>query len=96
MAKGYIVVLIRRTRPDGWAEYRREVTRLIGKFNGRYIVQGGDVEVLEGGFDGRQVVILEFPSMDVVRSFWNSPAYAKVKALREGSGVMDAWAVAGL
>ncbi|MCC7483435.1 MAG: DUF1330 domain-containing protein [Burkholderiales bacterium] len=96
MAKGYILVFIKRTRPDGWDEYRRGVTELVAEFGGRYVVQGGTVEVLEGSFDGRQMVVLEFPSMETVRAFWNSPAYGRLKALRSNSGVMDAWAVAGV
>lgn len=96
MAKAYILVFIKRTRPEGWDEYRREVTKLIAEYGGRYVVQGGAVEVLEGSYDERQVVVLEFPSMEVIRAFWSSPAYLRLKAVRENSGVMDAWAVPGV
>ena len=41
------------------------------------------------------MVVLEFPSMDAIRSFWHSPEYAKVKQLRLGSGELSAWAVPG-
>jgi uncharacterized protein (DUF1330 family) len=54
------------------------------------------VEVLEGSHDGRRLVVFEFPSMAVIRSLWNSPDYARVKALREGSGELDVWAVPGV
>ena len=49
-----------------------------------------------GSHDGRRIVVFEFPSMDVIRSVWHSPEYAKVKALREGSGELDVWAVPGV
>jgi uncharacterized protein (DUF1330 family) len=92
----YIVVQIKITKQDGWAEYREQVAPLIAKFGGRYAVRGGDVEVLEGPpHDGRRVVVLEFPSMDAIRTFWHSPEYAKVKQLRAASGEVSAWAVPG-
>jgi len=92
----YIIVQIKITKPDGWAEYREQLTSLVGKFGGRYLVRGGDVEVLEGPpHDGRRMVVFEFPSMDAIRTFWNSPEYAKVKPLRLGSGEVAAWAIPG-
>jgi len=93
----YIIVQIKMTKPEGWPEYREQAARLIAEAGGRYIVRGGDVEVLEGPpHDGRRVVVLEFPSMDALRGFWRSPAYAKVKQLRLGSGEVSAWAIPGV
>jgi Domain of unknown function (DUF1330) len=59
------------------------------------ILRGGPVEVLEGSHHGRRLVVFEFPSMEVIRSVWNSPEYADVKKLREGAGELDVWAVPG-
>lgn len=95
MRKGYIIVRIRRTREEGWAEYRTEVTKLISEYGGRYIVQGGAVDPLEGDYCDQQFVVLEFPSLDIAQSFWGSVAYKQIKALRLNSGELDAWAVAG-
>ena len=92
----YMIVQIKITREEGWPEYRKEVSALFAKHGGRYLVRGGDVEVLEGSHDGRRIVVFEFPSMEVIRSVWNSPEYAKVKKLREGSGELDVWAVPGV
>jgi uncharacterized protein (DUF1330 family) len=52
--------------------------------------------VLEGSYDGRRLVVFEFPSMEVIRSVWNSPQYVKLKKLRQGSGELDVWAVPGV
>ena len=53
------------------------------------------VEVLEGSHDGRRLVMFEFPSVEAIKRFWNSPEYAEVKALRDNAAEIDAWAVAG-
>ena len=92
----YMIVQIKITREEGWPEYRQQVSELFTKHGGRYLVRGGPVEVLEGSYDGRRLVIFEFPSMEVIRSVWNSSEYAEVKRLREGSGELDVWAVPGV
>ncbi len=92
----YMIVQIKITREDGWPEYREQVSKLFAQHGGRYLVRGGPVEVLEGSHDGRRIVVFEFPSMEVIRSAWNSPEYAKIKKLREGSGELDVLAVPGV
>ncbi len=92
----YMIVQIKITREDGWPEYRKQVSELFAQHGGRYLVRGGLVEVLEGSYDGRRLIVFEFPSMEVIRSVWNSPEYAEVKKLREGSGDLDVWAVPGV
>ena len=44
------------------------------------------VEPLEGTHDGRSLVILEFPSMGALESFWSSPNCAELRTLRPGAG----------
>lgn len=95
MGSAYIIVRIKRTRDEGWAEYRAEVTKLIAAFSGCTIVGAQRPEVLEGDEEDRQLVVLEFPSMEVIRAFWGSPEYISIKALRDRSGTLDAWAVRG-
>jgi uncharacterized protein (DUF1330 family) len=69
----YMIVQIKITREDGWPEYREQVSRLFAAHGGRYLVRGGQVEVLEGSHDGRRLVVFEFPSMEVIRSSGTRP-----------------------
>lgn len=96
MPAAYLIVQIKITREKGWPEYRQKVSELFAQHGGRYLVRGGPVEVLEGSYDGRRLVVFEFPSMEVIHSVWNSPEYADVKKLREGAGELDVWAVPGV
>ena len=93
---GYLIANLEITDPEGFEEYRRQVAPIIARFGGRYIVRGAQVEVLEGRHDGRRLVLFEFPSMDAIRRFWNSPEYAKVKPLRDNAAEVDAWAMPGV
>jgi len=92
----YMIVQIKITRQEGWQTYREQVSKLFAEHGGRYLVRGGEVEVLEGSHDGRRVIVFEVPSMEVIRTVWNSPEYARVKKLREGLGELDVWAVPGV
>ena len=79
----YMIVQIKVTREEGWPEYREQVSRLFAAHGGRYLVRGGHCEVLEGGGPARRRVVLEFPSMDRLKAFWDSPEYRPLRALRE-------------
>lgn len=93
----YLTVQIRFTADrSAIAAYRDAVGPLSQRFGARYLVAGGaKVEALEGTHDGRSLVIFEFPTMERLHAFWNSPDYAEVKKLREGIAELDVWAVPG-
>lgn len=91
----YLIVQINVTDPEKFARYREVVPGVVEAFGGRYLVRGGAVEVLEGSYGGRRVVLFEFPSLDAIKRFWHSPEYAKVKPLRENAADIDVWAVPG-
>ena len=47
------------------------------------VLRGGRTEVLEGDWSPRRVVVIEFPSWDQLRAWYDSPAYAPLIALRQ-------------
>ena len=51
--------------------------------------------VLEGEHDTRPVVMFEFPSMEAIHAFWNSPDYVPIKKLRDGIATLNVWAFPG-
>ena len=92
---GYIFVQTEVSDPDQYYTYKQAVPAVIEQYDGRFIVRGGDMETLEGTFDGPRVVILEFPSAERAREFWDSVEYAEVKKLREGAAKMTAVLIEG-
>jgi uncharacterized protein (DUF1330 family) len=78
-----------------YAEYRRQVLPLIQKHGGRFIVRGGAHEVLEGEWMPQRLVIIEFPDMAVLKSWYHSPEYAKLIELRQGASRGSLVAVEG-
>jgi uncharacterized protein (DUF1330 family) len=69
------------------ATYQVAVAPLIERFGGRYLLVGRGVQVLEGDFPGGGgCVVSVWPDRVAALAFWNSPEYAEVKRLREGTG----------
>lgn len=75
--------------------YKAQVLPLIQKFQGKFIVRGGDVEVLEGDWTPSRMVLIEFPSMQHIRDWFASPEYALLLALRQPAAVDRLVAVDG-
>ena len=79
----YVVVDVEVTDPAAFDEYRQQVPATIARYGGRYIVRGGQTQTLEGHWDPKRVVILEFPDRAAARAWWSSQEYAGAKALRQ-------------
>ena len=80
----YLIADVEVHDPDVYAEYRRQVLPLVQHYGGRFIVRGGAHEVLEGEWKPKRVVVIEFPDMAALKSWYTSPEYAKLIALRQG------------
>ncbi|MDP9931936.1 DUF1330 domain-containing protein [Variovorax paradoxus] len=76
-------------------KYKAQVLPVIQKFGGRFIVRGGTLEVLEGGWQPSRLVVIEFPSMQHIRDWFASPEYAPLLALRQPAAVDSLVAVEG-
>ena len=81
--------------PDVYAEYRRQVLPLIERYGGRFIVRGGAHETLEGEWRPSRLVIIEFPSLAVLKDWYRSPEYTKLIALRQDASQGSLIAVEG-
>jgi len=85
MPAAYVIAEIEITNPEGYKEYTAMVPATIAQYGGRFLVRGGKTQVLEGDWQDRRRVIIEFPSMDAARKWWDSPEYMKPKALRKAN-----------
>ena len=78
----YVVLNIKVIDPAGYEEYKNIVPPIIKLFGGRYLARGGRNEILEGDWHAQRLVILEFESMEKVKTWLNSPEYAHARSLR--------------
>ena len=71
----YIIANVEVTDAATYERYRKDVPATIEKYGGRFLVRGGAVEALEGDFVPKRIVVLEFPSVERAKAWWNSPEY---------------------
>jgi uncharacterized protein (DUF1330 family) len=81
MAAYALAHLRRVTMGPPIVEYLQRIDATLAPFNGRFIVHGGSIEVLEGAWIGHAIII-EFPSIDVARAWYRSAAYQAIVRLR--------------
>ena len=81
----YVLAEIEIRNPEGYKEYTQTVPATIAQYGGRFLIRGGAVEVLEGDWPQRRRVLIEFPSMQQAKKWWDSPEYAKPKMMRRAN-----------
>jgi uncharacterized protein (DUF1330 family) len=92
----YVVVDIEINDPSTYEEYKRLAPPSIAQFGGRYIARGGQTEILEGNWQPKRLVLLEFPTIEQAKAWWASTEYADAKAMRHRSAVTNMVVVEGL
>jgi uncharacterized protein (DUF1330 family) len=78
----YVVAEVEVTDPAVYENYRKMVPATVAQYGGKFLVRGGAVQVKEGGWQPKRLVMLEFPSMDQASKWYASPEYAPALALR--------------
>ena len=91
----YLIVDIDVKNAAGYEEYRRQVPTTVAKYGGRFIVRGGTSETLEGDWSPKRVVVVEFPTMEALKRWYNSAEYRPLIALRQSHSAGDVIAVEG-
>lgn len=79
----YLIVRMNVTDMEQYREYMKLTPAIIEKFGGQFIVRGGDVVTLEGEPESRRIVVVQFPSVEVAQSFYNSDEYQHAISVRK-------------
>jgi uncharacterized protein (DUF1330 family) len=93
--KAYVIAEIEIKDPETYERYKALVPPSIAKYNGRYLVRGATTTALEGSWNPKRFVMLEFPSGEAARAWWSSPEYAPAKAVRQSCADTDMLLVEG-
>ena len=84
------------TDPQQYDQYKALTPVAIAAYDGKFVVRGGKHESVEGDWNPNRMVMVEFPSYERAREFWNSPEYAAARKTREGAAIAKAVIVQGL
>lgn len=78
----YVIVDIEVTDPEGYKEYVKLAPEAVKLYGGKYLARGGPNETLEGDWQAKRLVVLEFASIEKAKAWVNSDEYAPARALR--------------
>jgi uncharacterized protein (DUF1330 family) len=79
----YVINDMEITDPLRFEEYKRLSPPTVAAYGGRFLARGGEVTALEGDWQPKRLVMLEFPSMAQAQAWLNSPEYAPARRLRQ-------------
>jgi uncharacterized protein (DUF1330 family) len=92
----YIIVRVHITDMEKYKEYTKLTPGVIARYGGRFVVRGGETVTLEGPEETARIVVLEFPSLDRAKAFYESEEYAAAARLRDGAATAQFVAVEGV
>jgi len=79
----YVIVEMTVTDPVRIEEYRKLAGASIAAHGGRFVVRGGQTEVLDGDWNPQRIVVIVFPDRDRARAWRNSPEYGEACRIRD-------------
>jgi uncharacterized protein (DUF1330 family) len=95
MPSAYVIANVDVQDPQAYEEYKRLSTIAMKAAGAEVCIRGGAVEVLEGDWQPKRMVMLKFPSMEKARAFYESTEYKAAIEARQGIAIMKMIAVEG-
>ena len=94
--KAYIIADVNITDPKSYEDYKKLTPGSLVPFDGKFIVRGGQTETLEGGWETGRIVVLEFPSLEKAKAWYESDIYKPAKAIRHAASMSKMIVVQGM
>ncbi|HYA45231.1 MAG TPA: DUF1330 domain-containing protein [Acidimicrobiales bacterium] len=81
---------------ERYEAYKTRAAESVRAAGGRYIVRGGDVEVLEGEAPVGRTVVVEFPDRETASRWYRGQQYTEARKIREGAAIARMYVVDGV
>jgi uncharacterized protein (DUF1330 family) len=91
----YVIADVTITDPQGFEAYRQMVPPTIAKYGGKFVVRGGQLEKMEGNWEPKRLVLIEFENAERAKQWWASEDYREAKALRQRTAMTNLIIVEG-
>jgi uncharacterized protein (DUF1330 family) len=78
----YVIVEVNVINPVRYEDYKKLTPGTLALYGGKFVVRGGQSEVLEGEWQPGRMVVVEFPSVEKAREWYYSPEYTEAKKIR--------------
>ncbi len=92
----YVIYQGEVTDPQRYEQYKALAAQSIIAAGGRYVVRGGDVEVLEGDSPAGRTVVVEFPDREAAANWYRGDLYTAARRVRHGAATARMYVVDGV
>ena len=96
MAAYVIYNLTELVDENAMGEYVQKFQDMFGKYDGKVIAIAPDFDVLEGKWDAKRVVVIEFADMQALKRWHDADEYQPLIKLRQSAARGDMIALNGL
>lgn len=88
MSTAYVVGHITVKNPELWSEYRSKVPETLAAWGGQLVFRGKQAVALAGENPHPDIVVISFPSLAALNSWFSSAAYQSLIPLRQQAAEM--------
>lgn len=82
----YVIAQVDVHDPERYVGYTKMVPASLAQYGGKFIARAGRTEVLEGDKTlPQRLVLIEFPSYERAKAWWDSEEYRAAKELRQAT-----------
>ncbi len=92
----YFVAQVEIHDADGYNRYSAAAASTLGDSGARVLAVDDTPEIIEGNWHGPRTVMMEFPSEESFRKWYDSAAYQEAAKIRIGATTSNAVLVHGL
>ncbi|MCK6460656.1 MAG: DUF1330 domain-containing protein [Planctomycetes bacterium] len=78
----YVIVDIDVADPHRYEDYKKLAGPTVTAHGGKHVARGGKVTTLEGDWRPGRIVVLEFPTAEKARAWWDAADYRKARSIR--------------
>jgi uncharacterized protein (DUF1330 family) len=71
----------------GYEEYKKLTPATLVPFGGKFVVRGGNPELIEGLPAPKRIVVLQFENKEKAKAWYNSAEYQKAVRIRQATSV---------
>lgn len=77
-------------------DYMAATPAALKKYSGRFLIRGGAIAVMEGNWEPKRLVVVEFDTLEKAQEFYHSKDYEPLIALRKAAAHTDLILVDGI
>ena len=93
---GYVIAEVDVTDPTTMQKYGEKVPETLAPFNHHYLVRTSKIQTLEGEPPKGGIVLIDFDSAEKAREWYDSPAYAAIRPIRQSAAKSRIFIVEGV